>query len=39
VTYLSRLLDNDRVVRFCSQECPDVLEAFQQVVASTSLEG
>lgn len=37
--YLSRLLDNDRVVRFCSQECPDVLEAFQQIVASTSLEG
>jgi hypothetical protein len=37
--YLSRLLDNDRVVMFCSQNCPDVLAAFQQIVASTSLEG
>ena len=37
--YLSRLLENERVVRFCSQNSPDVLDAFQQIVESTSLEG
>lgn len=37
--YLSRLLDNGRVVRFLSSNHSDVLNAFQQVVDSTSLEG
>ncbi|MFB3882429.1 MAG: plasmid partitioning protein RepB C-terminal domain-containing protein [Armatimonadota bacterium] len=37
--YLSRLLENERVVRFVSQHSPDVLTAFQQIVESTSLEG
>lgn len=37
--YLSKLLDNGRVVRFFSNNYPDVLNAFQQIVESTSLEG
>jgi hypothetical protein len=37
--YLSKLLDNGRVVRFLSTHHSDVLNAFQQVVESTSLEG
>lgn len=37
--YLTRLLDNGRVVRFLSGNYSDVLNAFQQVVESTSLEG
>lgn len=37
--YLSRLLDNGRVVRFLSNHHSDLLNAFQQVVESTSLEG
>lgn len=37
--YLSRLLDNGRVVRFLSSQYSDLLGAFQQIVESTSLEG
>jgi hypothetical protein len=37
--YLSRLLDNGRVVRFLSNSHPDILNGFQQIVESTSLEG
>jgi hypothetical protein len=37
--YLSKLLDNGRVVRFLSSSHPDLLNAFQQIVDSTSLEG
>jgi hypothetical protein len=37
--YLSKLLDNGRVVRFFSNNYPDMLHAFQQIVESTSLEG
>lgn len=37
--YLSKLLDNARVVRFLSSNHPDMLNAFQQIVDSTSLEG
>lgn len=37
--YLTKLLDNGRVVRFLSSNHQDVLNAFQQVVESTSLEG
>lgn len=37
--YLSKLLDNGRVVRFLSTNYADVMNAFQQVVESTSLEG
>lgn len=36
--YLSRLIDNGRVVRFLSSNYSDVMNAFQQVVESTSLE-
>ena len=37
--YLSKLLDNGRVVRFLSNSYPDLLNGFQQIVESTSLEG
>lgn len=37
--YLAKLLDNARVVRFLSSNHPDMLNAFQQIVDSTSLEG
>jgi hypothetical protein len=37
--YLSKLLDNGRVVRFLSNTHPDILNGFQQIVESTSLEG
>ena len=37
--YLSKLLDNGRVVRFLSNSHPDILNGFQQIVESTSLEG
>ena len=37
--YLSKLIDNGRVVRFLSNNYPDVMNAFQQIVESTSLEG
>jgi len=37
--YLSKLLDNGRVVRFLSNSHSDFLDAFQQIVESTSLEG
>ena len=37
--YLSKLLDNGRVVRFLSNSHPDLLNGFQQIVESTSLEG
>lgn len=37
--YLSRLLDNGRVVRFLSNSHQDILNGFQQIVESTSLEG
>jgi hypothetical protein len=37
--YISKLLDNGHVVRFLSNNHPDVLNAFQQIVESTSLEG
>lgn len=37
--YLAKLLDNVRVVRFLSSNHPDMLDAFQQIVESTSLEG
>jgi hypothetical protein len=37
--YLSKLLGNGRVVRYFSNNHSDLLEAFQQIVESTSLEG
>ncbi len=37
--YLAKLLENGKVVRFLSNRHPDVLNAFQQIVESTSLEG
>ncbi len=37
--YLSKMLDNGRVVRFLSNSHPDILNGFQQIVDSTSLEG
>jgi len=37
--YLAKLLENARVVRFLSNSHPDMLNAFQQIVDSTSLEG
>ncbi|MEN6521069.1 MAG: plasmid partitioning protein RepB C-terminal domain-containing protein [Armatimonadota bacterium] len=37
--YLSKLLDNGRVVRFLSANHSDILDTFQQIVESTSLEG
>jgi hypothetical protein len=36
--YLTKLLDNGRAVRFFSANYPDLLNAFQQIVESTSLE-
>ncbi len=36
--YLSKLLANGRVVRFFSNNHSDLLDAFQQIVESTSLE-
>lgn len=35
-SYLSKLLDNGRVVRFLSNNHPDMMDAFQQTVESTS---
>ena len=35
--YLVRLLDNARVVRFLSQNYPDILEEFQKIADMTSL--
>lgn len=37
--YLSKLIDNGRVVRFLSNNYTDVMNAFLQIVESTSLEG
>ena len=37
--YLAKLLENARVVRFLSSNHPDMLNVFQQIVESTSLEG
>ncbi|MHB0999830.1 MAG: plasmid partitioning protein RepB C-terminal domain-containing protein [Armatimonadota bacterium] len=37
--YLSKLLDNGRVVRYLSNNHSDLLNTFQQVVEWTSLEG
>ncbi len=37
--YLAKLLDNGKAVRYLSSGHPDVLNAFQQIVDSTSLEG
>jgi len=36
--YLSKLLDNGRVVCFLSNNRPDVMNMFQEIVKSTSLE-
>jgi hypothetical protein len=35
--YLVRLLDNARVVKFLSQNYPDILEEFQKIADMTSL--
>lgn len=37
-SYLARLLDNARVVRFLSQRYPEILSEFQKVTEATSLE-
>jgi len=37
-TYMKKLLDNARVVRFLVQQKPDLLRELQQVVEATSLE-
>lgn len=37
--YLAKLMENGRVVRFLSNNHPDMLNVFQQIVESTSLEG
>ena len=37
--YIAKLMENGRVVRFLSNNHPDMLNVFQQIVESTSLEG
>jgi ParB-like chromosome segregation protein Spo0J len=37
-TYLKKLLDNGKVVRFIAQKYPDVLSELQKIVEATSLE-
>jgi len=37
--YIGKLLDNARVVRFLSKNYPEFLSKFQQILATTGLEG
>ena len=38
-SYVRKLLDNAKVVKFMAQRHPDILAEFQKIAESTSLEG
>lgn len=36
--YLAKWLDNESVVRYIKQRCPEILEQFEAIVETTSLD-